>query len=124
MSVRFELFVEDLKKSVDFYTNILGFKIAYSDESYSSVKRDTVTIGICYARDLHEGHYFRPEIDIQRKGLGVEIVLEVDNVEEEYKKVQSSGYPITEELQEQDWNLIDFRIVDPDGYYLRITSRK
>jgi len=52
-----------------------------------------------------------------------EIVLKVDNVQEDYRSVHASGHPIVEELQERPWGLTDVRIVDPDGYYLRITAR-
>lgn len=124
MSVRFELFSNDPKKSVDFYTKILGFELTYSDTSYFVLKRDMVVIGVCYASELAEDHYFRPEVLRERKGLGVEIVFEVDSIEEEYKKIQANGLIIAEELKKQEWGLTDFRLLDPDGYYLRITSRK
>jgi len=54
--------------------------------------------------------------------VGVEIVLEVDDVEGWHARVGASGYPILESLQDRPWGLRDFRIADPDGYYLRITS--
>jgi uncharacterized glyoxalase superfamily protein PhnB len=53
----------------------------------------------------------------------VEIVLEVDDVVGWRDRVLASGYPILEPLQERPWGLTDFRIADPDGYYLRLTSR-
>jgi hypothetical protein len=31
--------------------------------------------------------------------------------------------PLAEDLQERPWGLTDFRILDPAGYYLRITGR-
>jgi predicted ester cyclase len=58
-----------------------------------------------------------------RRGLGVEIVIEVDDVERCQERVAASGHPILEPLQDRPWGLRDFRISDPDGYYLRITSR-
>lgn len=124
MTVRFELFTNDPTKSVEFYKNVLSFKVTYSNDKYFSIKRGSVIIGIGYASKLREGHNFRPEVISERKGLGVEIVLEVDDIEQEYKKVQASEYHIAEELQKRYWCLTDFRLVDPDGYYLRITSRR
>lgn len=123
-SVRFELFTKDPITSVDFYTKILDFKLVYSNDKYFSIKRDSLIIGIGYADKLRDGHYFRPEVITERKGLGLEIVLEVDHIEKEFKKIQESGYFISEELQKREWGLTDFRLIDPDGYYLRITSRK
>jgi lactoylglutathione lyase len=124
MTPRFELFVEDPDKSVEFYTKILGFSVRYSNERYYSLVRGSVTIGIGYASKLRDGHYFRPEITTQRKGQGVEIVLEVDDIHAEYERVKASGYTIAEDLTEREWGLTDFRLVDPDGYYLRVTSKR
>jgi len=36
--------------------------------------------------------------------------------------VVDSGWPLAEDLQQRPWGLIDFRLHDPDGYYLRITT--
>lgn len=125
MRVRFELFVSDTKCSVDFYSNILGFEEVRTDieGDYHQMKKDDVYIGIGPFKKLRNGHYFRPEVLTERKGLGVEIVLEVDDIEELYNKVRSNGYPIETKLGKREWGLVDFRIVDPDGYYLRPTSR-
>jgi len=70
-----------------------------------------------------EGGYFGREIATLRRGLGVEIVIEVDDVEGFHDRVAYSGHRIHEPLQDRPWGLRDFRISDPDGYYLRITSR-
>ena len=70
-----------------------------------------------------EGGYFGRDIATLRRGLGVEIVIEVDDVEGWCERVAASGHPILKPLQERPWGLRDFRISDPDGYYLRVTSR-
>ena len=48
----------------------------------------------------------------------------MDDVDALHRRVLASGYPVFEPLQERPWGLRDFRIVDPDGYFLRITSRR
>ena len=57
------------------------------------------------------------------KGAGVEIVLELDAVEQVialHDTCRARGV-VAEALRTRPWGLQDFRIVDPDGYYLRIT---
>jgi hypothetical protein len=49
-------------------------------------------------------------------------VLEIDNIEEIYEHVIAQNWPLADKLHQQPWGLIDFRVFDPDGYYLRITS--
>jgi hypothetical protein len=51
-------------------------------------------------------------------------VLEVDDVKAVYKQVQLARHKILSPLARRPWGLTDFRIADPDGYYLRITSRE
>jgi uncharacterized glyoxalase superfamily protein PhnB len=40
-----------------------------------------------------------------------------------YPHVRSEGWPRSAELRRQPWGLTDFRLLDPDGYYWRVTSR-
>jgi hypothetical protein len=54
----------------------------------------------------------------------VELVLEVDDLGAEHDRVRASGWPLAEDLHERPWGLTDFRVLDPSGYYLRITDRK
>lgn len=122
MTGRFELFVIDPQKSMDFYINVLGFQKIHKGNNEFMVQRDAVIIGFGYIQNLDSTHYFRPEITTQRKGLGLEIVLEVDDVVREYTRIKERSYPIFKDIQKQTWGLTDFRVVDPDGYYLRITS--
>jgi lactoylglutathione lyase len=70
-----------------------------------------------------EGGYFTREIASLRRGLGVEILLEIDAVDEWYRRVSGPGHPVFEPPQVRPWGLKDFRIIDPDGYYLHLTSR-
>jgi lactoylglutathione lyase len=59
----------------------------------------------------------------RRPPVGVEVVLEVDDVAGERDQVVAAGWRLDEELQDRPWGLTDFRLVDPVGYYLRITNR-
>lgn len=124
MSLRLELFVTDLEKSIDFYTNVLGFERLKGGADYVPVRSGSVVIGLGLATGLPKQHYFNPEVQKARRGLGTEIVLEVDDVQGFFQKVKASGYKrILSPLRKRSWGLTDFRVADPDGYYLRITSR-
>jgi catechol 2,3-dioxygenase-like lactoylglutathione lyase family enzyme len=125
MNLRLELFVQDMDATIDFYSRVLGFTpVRREPDNYASLQCGQVLLGIGPVSKLPaEGGYFTREIVDLRRGLGVEIVLEVDDVGGWHDRVLASGYPIFEPLQQQPWGLTDFRIVDPDGYYLRLTSR-
>src|SRR5215208_7233138 len=123
--LRLELFVEDMEATIAFYTRVLTFDLArHEPGNYASLRLGDVVLGIGPVAKLpEEGGYFGRDIAALRRGLGVEIVIEVDDVERWRDRVASSDHPILEPLQDRPWGLKDFRISDPDGYYLRITSR-
>lgn len=120
MTLRIEVFPDDLDAFVDFYTRVLGFTLVAdrraSDYPYASVEHGSVRIGAARAWE---------QADAAARALptGVEIVLEVDDLDAEYRRIRASGYPLAEDLQQRSWGLTDFRVYDPAGYYLRITGR-
>ncbi|HWG14232.1 MAG TPA: VOC family protein [Streptosporangiaceae bacterium] len=52
----------------------------------------------------------------------MEIVFETPDLEALSERVQRSGHQLAAPLQDRPWGLRDFRIADPDGYYLRVTT--
>jgi lactoylglutathione lyase len=123
MKLRFELFVNDIQTSLQFYKKVLGFQSGVPSNEYVDVFLDSVEIGLCKMDMLPDTHPLKTKSQEERKGLGVEIVLVVDNLEAYYNQVLDSQYPIAAPLQMQHWNLKDFRLLDPDGYYIRVTGR-
>jgi lactoylglutathione lyase len=125
--LRFELFVTNVQKSIDFYQSVFGLSPppSYSPDDYVPVSDDLVTIGLQHFASLPPQHHFRQSSNRVAKGVGVEIVIEVDNIDNTYKKAQVTvghfGGQI-EPLQARPWGRTDFRIIDPDGYYIRVST--
>jgi lactoylglutathione lyase len=123
MKLRLELFVHSMDKSVEFYKNILGFEVLRdTHKNYVPVRKGDVVLGLGEMKNLPEKHPLKVADNSQKKGLGIEIVLEVEDISAFYNKVSSKEYPIESELTKRPWGLEDFRIMDPNGYYFRITS--
>jgi lactoylglutathione lyase len=122
MTMRVEIFPNDLGPTVRFYADVLDFQLvrdeAAADYPYVALARGAVMLGAA-ARADH-----RADLDSRRPPTGVELVLEVDDVEAELDRVHGRGWAIEEGLTLRPWGLRDFRILDPSGYYLRITERK
>ena len=120
MTLRFEIFPPDLDAAVDFYSRVLGFSLTRDQRAdpvaYVAMQRGSVRVGAA----RRAGPDAQPE---RRPPTGVELVLEVDDVAGERDRVAAAGWPLEEDLQDRPWGLTDFRILDPAGYYLRITSR-
>lgn len=118
-SLRLEIFPADLNASVRFYVDLLGFTLVEdrrSDElPYLAFRRDEVTIGAVTVPGGVAAHRQPP--------TGVEIVIEVDYLHTERDRLRHAGWPIVEDITRRPWGLQDFRVLDPDGYYLRFTSK-
>jgi catechol 2,3-dioxygenase-like lactoylglutathione lyase family enzyme len=122
-TLRLELFVDDLAASIAFYVDALGFHEEHRGDGYASLRNGAVVLGLGLARRLPADHHFGQEALARPRGAGVEIVLEVADVDAAYRAAEASAYAVEGAPRDRPWGLRDFRIVDPDGYYLRVTSR-
>ncbi|MBW3494265.1 VOC family protein [Bacillus sp. FDAARGOS_1420] len=121
MQIRLELFVADLQKSIQFYEEILGFNFFNKTEKSAVMRLNDFALLLTPDYILHKDHYLRKG-GLTPKGKGIEIIVAVQNVEQIYEHVLERDYLIESALQPQPWGMRDFRLSDPDGYYLRITS--
>ncbi len=120
--LRIELFVRDLDRSRDFYVDALGFAVARSTPgSYAALMRDGATIGLNLAANLPAEHpiFIKPG---ERPGRGVEIVIAVQDPDAVFARANASRWPVESPLTLRSWGLKDFRMIDPDGYYVRVTG--
>ncbi|MFA9428615.1 VOC family protein [Egicoccus sp. AB-alg2] len=119
-----ELFVDDVERSVGFYCRVLDFERVAKDgasRDYVAVRRGDAVIGIGRAGMLPDDHP-AARVEGQAPGRGVELVLEVDDVEAACEHAQAAGATLATGLGDQPWGRRDFRLLDPDGYYVRVTS--
>jgi catechol 2,3-dioxygenase-like lactoylglutathione lyase family enzyme len=126
MRFRLELFVEDLDASVAFYERALGFRVARREPAYASLRRGDAELGLAPIATLPArgaGPGFSQERLARDRGAGVEIVLEVEDLSAAVDAVGRAGFGLVEPPQARPWGLRDFRLADPDGYYVRVTSR-
>jgi catechol 2,3-dioxygenase-like lactoylglutathione lyase family enzyme len=125
--LRIELFVEDVERSLAFYAAALGLRPAagYDPQGYVPVSAGRVRIGLQRRTALPPSHHFRPSHFTGPRGVGVEIVVEVDDVAAAFTRAldaaMSQGGQV-ESLTARPWGQTDFRLIDPDGYYVRVTS--
>ena len=119
MSSRFELFCREPGRSLDFYVGCLGFRIEYDarpEFDFVTVRRDAVAISLAATQD-------EVYLDARRPPTGVELILEVDDLGAERERLVEHGWPLDTDVTERHWGQSDLRVIDPAGYYLRITGR-
>jgi lactoylglutathione lyase len=118
--LRVELFVRDVARSAAFYRDVLGFEILREGPGgYTSIGREGAVLGLNAVAHLPHGHPARPHPG-EPVGRGVELVVVVEDVAALH--AHASGHAEVSALVAQPWSLTDFRLLDPDGYYIRITG--
>lgn len=121
MRTSVELFVSDVARSVAFY-EALGFRIAVQ-------RGDWVLLDLKGARLALQGdaravagpHYFSGHIAQEPRGVGVEVPIEVADVDAVLGRARDLR-AVVDEVRDRPWGARDFRVADPDGYYLRFTT--
>jgi catechol 2,3-dioxygenase-like lactoylglutathione lyase family enzyme len=106
------LLVTDLKRSVDFYRDQLGFDLDFSyEDSYASVSRDDCHIHLRCADPAP-----RDQAAFARDEL-IDACIVVQNAEALSANFKSAGVPFAQPLRQMPYG-IEFYIRDPDGYVL------
>lgn len=125
-SVLLELHVPDFEVVKKFY-GFLGFAPIWKRQpegfkGYLILKMGNNILCFWPGNDsVNQQPYFSRFPNETKRGYGVEIVLMVENIELYYEQVKDK-VKVVEELVLQPWGLKDFRVEDPFGYYLRVTS--
>ncbi|MDM5207682.1 VOC family protein [Cytobacillus sp. FSL M8-0252] len=123
MAFKIELFVIDLHQSIHFYQEILGCSLMKQGENSALFKNEDTFLLLTGESILDEDHYFRKR-NLANKGVGVELILSVDDVNDHYEQITKVAPKVIESpIKHQSWGATDFRVIDPDGYYIRVTSK-
>lgn len=126
-NLQLELHIPNFEQAKKYY-GVLGFKVVWERapeeaKGYLVLERDGVTICFWGGNEaIFEQPYFKRFSKDTQRGYGVELVIMVDDIEDYYNDVKDQ-ITVVEPLIEQPWGLQDFRVIDPFGYYLRLTSK-
>jgi lactoylglutathione lyase len=120
--VYIELHVPNFKKAIEFYSR-LGFKLLWRTEDYLVMKRKRSVLNFYGgSQKVYSHSYFGRFKKTTKCGYGVEIIIPVDRLERFYGRVRKFA-KVVQPLESKKWGRRDFRIIDPFGFYLRITER-
>lgn len=121
MTSTWEIFPANLDVTANFYVSVLGFQILRDERSsefpYLALRRDEVVIGA-------SPRSTPMNLADRRPPVGVELGLEVDDLDATYAAVQDAGWPIEVDVVDRPWGIRDFRMLDPDGYYLCVKEHE
>ena len=121
------LYCADVRKSVDFYTEIVGAEQA---QLLSEVEDGPVTLAILkiggFSLMLHPQDEHAEEFEGNRLGVGIHLQIRVDDVDSFYQHCIDEGamLSVSDEPVDQAWGWREFALRDRDGYVWSIYQDK
>ncbi len=106
------LAVHDARRSAEFYTRVLGFRVVNEPQGWIFVAKDScmIMLGEC------------PE-DIPASNLGCHsyfAYLRVADADSYYHHVSASGAEILSPIEDKPWGMREFSVRSPDGHRITI----
>lgn len=123
-----ELYVSNFQKSLDFYTNLLEFKVEYqrANPLFAFLSYQEGQLMIQQQGEIENWHNGVPEYPY---GRGVNFQIRTDNVLRVVENLEKNKYPITRNIKESWYRENDtlhgcreILVMDPDGYLLRFSQ--
>ena len=114
-SIEAQLFVANIQRSCDFYTNKLGFAVEfiYGDPPfYGQVRRDNARLNL---RVVGEA-VFTGDVREREHLLSASItVASADEVRQLFLSYQAADVRFSQTLKKEPWGARTFVVIDPDG---------
>jgi catechol 2,3-dioxygenase-like lactoylglutathione lyase family enzyme len=118
-----EFFVRDIDASMRFYIDGLGFRFVRRSDDFAVVAHGTALFLLAMPSAVpgeHAAAAVEPWLASGPRGVGVNVLVMVDDVDAMYARVREFGAPIFWEIGDRYYGLRDFIVTDPDGYMLRL----
>jgi catechol 2,3-dioxygenase-like lactoylglutathione lyase family enzyme len=116
-----EIFVSDVDRSIAFY-EALAFRVALRRGDWVLLERQGATLALQSDSHTVDGpHFFTAHMKRRPRGVGAEIRIEVVDLDAAHARAQQLE-AVVDGPRDRPWRARDFRVADPDGYYLRFTT--
>ena len=116
----------DVTRAIDYYTQKLGFELAWQMPPNENVETEFACVRLGDAEILlgiTQGYVTVEDMD--KRGIGIQIYINLPaspNIDEIYNYAQTQGATITREIETRDWGERAFNVKDYDGYNLMIAQ--
>ena len=116
------LAVRNVKDTIEFYKNILGFEtgMVFPDEinpEYADLSKDGMVMMFLLAKNMGIG-------SDEKLGIGVNLYMEIDgDIDEYYAELKNKSVKIVYDINDEHFGIRDFSIEDIDGYQLTFNRR-
>lgn len=123
-----ELSITNFERTLDFYTRILGFSIAYQreEEGFASLTLGTAQIMI---DEIGKGRTWKTAEFHYPLGIGINFEIEVKSIDPLLRRLKENNIALFLQPEEKWYRKTDheignkqFLVQDPDGYLLRFAE--
>jgi len=117
------LAIRNMKQTIEFYKNSLGFKIgmAFPDTDnpeYADLSKDAMVLMFIPAENLGIGKE-------EKLGVGMNIYMQIDgDIDEYYNELKNKGVNIVVGIKDEPYGIRDFTVEDIDGYKLTFNQAR
>ena len=114
-----QIFVTDMAAAFAFFTDKLGFKVAFAygePPFYAQVRRDRARLNLRHV----DGPVYNGDIRAREHLLAAYIAVE--QIKDLYLEYQSASVLMHQPLRKQPWGAQDFIVIDPDGNLIGFSS--
>ena len=112
--------VNDIERSVRFYTDILGFIVIEQMSDGANLQGVLLKAGVCKL-GLSQDDWAKGRD--RRKGEGVRIWCKTgQEIDAMAKRITAAGGQLSEDPKDQPWGVRSLSVKDPDGFLLTIFS--
>lgn len=122
-----ELSVSNFAESLDFYCEIIGFKIRNQRENPDFVYLELEQVQIMLEQ-IHDEAWVRGKL-VLPLGRGVNFQIEISDISPVYERINVANIKLFRELKETWYDVgeclsgqKEFLVQDPDGYLLRFSQ--
>jgi predicted enzyme related to lactoylglutathione lyase len=112
--------VDDPVASATFAKQHLGFTEDMAEDGFVSLSRQDAGFNLIYLRTGLES--FKPDSMRGRPADGLLVVFVVDNIDDEYARLQQEGVQITTPIQTEPWGERFFQVTDPNGIVIQFVQ--
>lgn len=118
-----ELFTQDLSGYINFFQAVAGFKLIRKEGTFVQLQSERSEILLNSTKIFPKGHPFRGKVPGQSRVVVVEIGIVVADLDKAHATARKfKGWRLVAGIARQPWGPRDFRVLSPDGYYLRFTE--
>jgi len=115
------LIVEDLDRSLTFYTEVLGLQLKHRAEAFAQLETGATRLAL-FTRDAMSDTLNMTLKAPADDAPGFELGFKVDDVDEAFRELQENGAPEVIAPTDRPWGQRTAYVRDPDGHLIELAQ--